>query len=1287
MAKGTGPVNRTANIHINTASAERSLERLTKRSESLSKEIKKGQDAGEAMKDELADLARVNSKIEELKGIMSGELAPSIRLVKKRVSELHRELDSMSKDAPGYAAKFREFQDASKYLKQLKGDIQGVDRAMHTQVKSKSGTFFSNVKSIAAGVLIGNTVQAGIDKVMGYVNNLVSGNAALADSLADVEKNTGLSSVQVERLNKQLSALDTRSAKKQLLDIANTLGKLGQEVSVEAIQNIDRIVVALSDEFDGDAGSITEQLSVLRNNLIDFKSNNYAEDILHIGNALNVLGAEGLASAPVVTDISNRIAGVATTFGVTTDQILGTAATMQELGIKSERGSTAYIRILQNMTKNVKDYAEIAGYAGIKEKEFVDLVNTDIVAALMKVSEGTKIAGNNNIRFGNILDQLNADGSGAGEVLSKLAQNSELYAEKIKLAGDALKDTTSITDEFNKKNDNLAGTLSKIEKRIASWFTSSTIKTGVTYLVTLFGELIGAIDHTNTSLEEFNKQKDVVAELDRDIVPLLDRIDALKSKSSLTEIEQQELRKAIEDVGKAIPNTITEVDNYGNAMAISSEKAREFIRLQRLALGVKNADAIKDQQSDINDTIFEINRFKSFPDQRSKTGKSNEDYIRERYKDDPAKLAQALDNWNKQLTLARQRLNENRNKLEGQLVLLAQISGKSYEQVLQENEKYQLALGKMVIPAPAGYNTTTDATGDTKPLKPTGGAGLSAEDRKKIEAEYKKRLQDQQKLAEELEKGWRMLAAKAQDSSDDLLLNHAEEAAKVVQKYEDLLKLTHNNVKLMAELNAQQEQELDLLYQKQFSERSDKEYDESLKTLHNFYLQKRQVVEQDYLNGTIDAQQYYDKIRKLDRDESEDRLTVVKDYVATSTKAAKDAENAKTAALAKGVQDRLRLEQKEANARIYEAERAVITSKLGTKQRLDAELSLITEKYRQEIALAKGNAEQVKLLEARRNNELAEANRQFINTKISQVQNYVSAISGVYSNFMNYLIEQGNSDLAREKAINDRKREDFDKMLSGKRIDEETHKQATEALDEAYREKEEKLRRKQFKREKAAAIGQVGIDTALAISGTYAQYGNTPMAWALIALTVAAMGMQIAAISSKKYQTLAKGGILDGPSHAQGGMSVLNGTGQKVMELEGKEAVLSKETVANNYDLVSALVNSSMNKNGASISTDWVGAATPSLNTAMLYKSMIASAAMKQNGGVSHSSAQPSSVNATTTNSSDQLGSFMQLVTEFKSFMEDLQKNGMYAKVFYKDIKEANDKYSELRKGSAFNKE
>lgn len=456
--------NKTVNIYIDQAAAQTALEKLQVAADKLNKKIDEGRLAGKAMVAEIKKLAETQDAIKGVQAQIDNGLRPSFVQTQNQVTKLRNELKHMSEDAPGYAEKFQAFQKARAELDRLSTSINGVEKAQKS--------WLQEAKVVAFGVLIGNTVQSAIGAIGGYFSGIISGNAKMSDSLADVEKATGLSAKSVGALNKELGQIDTRTAAADLREIAVGLGQIGQEANKANVEAIDKIVVALGDEFGGGAKEITTTLSVLRNNLKDIKTGNYAEDVTHIGNALNVLGAEGLATAPVVTDIANRIAGIAQTYKLTSGQILGVAATFQELGIETERGSTALTKIFQKIGAEPEKFAKVAG---LSIEKFKNLVNKDMLGAFTAVAEGAKKAGGNNIIFSKILNELGADGAGAGEVLSKLGANADLLTNKIKTSSLALKDSSSITDEFNKKNTTLGAQLEKLNKVLSSFIQSKTL--------------------------------------------------------------------------------------------------------------------------------------------------------------------------------------------------------------------------------------------------------------------------------------------------------------------------------------------------------------------------------------------------------------------------------------------------------------------------------------------------------------------------------------------------------------------------------------------------------------------------------------------------------------------------------------------------------------------------------------------------------------------------------------------------------------------------------------------
>jgi TP901 family phage tail tape measure protein len=156
-----------------------------------------------------------------------------------------------------------------------------------------------------------------------------------------------------------------------------------------------------------------------------------------------------------------------------------------------------------------------------------------------------------------------------------------------------------------------------------------------------------------------------------------------------------------------------------------------------------------------------------------------------------------------------------------------------------------------------------------------------------------------------------------------------------------------------------------------------------------------------------------------------------------------------------------------------------------------------------------------------------------------------------------------------------------------KKLDKaKNNKKLTEKLEKELDAKKQAIEKEAFERNKKRSIIEAIINGAIAITKTFAQYGFTPAAWIAAALQAVATTAQVAVINNQKF---AKGGILRGPSHAQGGIAAIDTrTGQKVAEMEGDEPymILSRDTYRNNKGIIDALLDSSLNQGGAPILRD-----------------------------------------------------------------------------------------------------
>jgi len=118
---------------------------------------------------------------------------------------------------------------------------------------------------------------------------------------------------------------------------------------------------------------------------------------------------------------------------------------------------------------------------------------------------------------------------------------------------------------------------------------------------------------------------------------------------------------------------------------------------------------------------------------------------------------------------------------------------------------------------------------------------------------------------------------------------------------------------------------------------------------------------------------------------------------------------------------------------------------------------------------------------------------------------------------------------------------------------------------------------KQAKIRKAQAMAQVVVNTAVGISRAIADVPKVDFGVStgiLIALYAALGAAQLAAIAAQKFAKgglLNEGGILQGPSHAQGGIPIAIPSQGRMVEAEGREAIINALATDRNADALMAI--------------------------------------------------------------------------------------------------------------------
>ena len=218
-------------------------------------------------------------------------------------------------------------------------EIESVLYEQKNAVKSVGEAWKDTKDSIAkySGMLIGLDKVLGMLGVkLGSIADLAADAAALDDVYADVQKTTGLTHEEVEKLNEAFKKMDTRTSREQLNQLAYEAGKLGissQEQVAQFVSASDKINIALGDVLGEGAmvkiGKLSDVYAKSTQQLAD-AGDDLESKMLKIGSAVNMLGQSSTANEGYLVEFLSRMGGIATQANLSADAILGFASALDQ---------------------------------------------------------------------------------------------------------------------------------------------------------------------------------------------------------------------------------------------------------------------------------------------------------------------------------------------------------------------------------------------------------------------------------------------------------------------------------------------------------------------------------------------------------------------------------------------------------------------------------------------------------------------------------------------------------------------------------------------------------------------------------------------------------------------------------------------------------------------------------------------------------------------------------------------------------------------------------------------
>ena len=333
----------TVNLTVNGQQPLQVLQMLKQRAMELENAIAKAAMAGNKvelrkLRRELSDTKRQMREIEtstqQVERVMLRLDRATPKELNKTLQTLNRQLEYMERGSAAWNAHVAKIQRVKAELAKVNAELR-TQESFWTRFNRKLNDWQTSLMGIAA--LVTGLVMAGRKAVNSY--------AEMEEEIANTIKYTGMARDEVVAMNDSFKAMDTRTGRDKLNELAQEAGRLGKNTreSVQGyVEAADIINVALVDLGEG----ATQVIAKLTNIFGVEQILGTKDAMLAVGSTVNVLSQNCTAAKPYLVQFAQRMAGVGAQARMTIPEILAFAATLDANGQKVEMSASAMSRLI-----------------------------------------------------------------------------------------------------------------------------------------------------------------------------------------------------------------------------------------------------------------------------------------------------------------------------------------------------------------------------------------------------------------------------------------------------------------------------------------------------------------------------------------------------------------------------------------------------------------------------------------------------------------------------------------------------------------------------------------------------------------------------------------------------------------------------------------------------------------------------------------------------------------------------------------------------------------------------
>lgn len=419
----------------------------------------------------------------ELDKVLLSLKTASLENLQKAAAQLQEELSETERDAEKYVEKSMDLRRVNEQINEVKRSWQEHDNQI-----------VDTIKRLTSYVL----VYAGFNEVVGRIKQLYQANLQLSDSLADIEKTAGLSTESVAELSREIDSIDTRTAQQELHDLAYEAGKLGISAKEDVLGFVkagNQLLVALGEDLGG--VEAVRQLMKVNAILGETQKLGVEKALLATGSAINEISQTSRASAGPIVDVVNRIGAIGEAAGLSMSDLIALAGTLDALGQHAEMGGTALNAFISTLTSNTTEVAQAVGLSDDYLKNLIEQGKT--IQAVIAVFEKMNAMGGLDV-LAPIMKDLGSDGERIKQVLVTLSSGVDELKAQVFTSSRAFKEATSVTDEYNIKNENAMAIMQRMGNAIKESFINSGFVEWLTDVLRYISSIPNRFERGETSI-------------------------------------------------------------------------------------------------------------------------------------------------------------------------------------------------------------------------------------------------------------------------------------------------------------------------------------------------------------------------------------------------------------------------------------------------------------------------------------------------------------------------------------------------------------------------------------------------------------------------------------------------------------------------------------------------------------------------------------------------------------------------------------------------------------------